>query len=83
MREDRLAALRACAVAQGAPGVATPASTPAATGAGAEGSEPVLTLLERSGAPTGAALVLLTLALLALLAEWLLFSGGRARRLVG
>lgn len=77
--------------AQGAPGMATPANTPASTPAsataaaseGAEGSEPVLTLLERSGAPTGAALVLLTLALLALLAEWLLFSGGKARRLVG
>ena len=70
------------AVAQAASRVATPASTPAAAGEGAEG-EPVITLLERSGAPTGAALVLLTLALLALLAEWLLFSGGKARRLVG
>lgn len=40
-------------------------------------------LLQRTGAPTVAASVLLALALAALLAEWLLFSGGKARRLVG
>ncbi len=35
------------------------------------------------GGPTGVATALLTLAFLALMAEWLLFSGGKARRLVG
>ena len=39
--------------------------------------------LARGGAPTGLALFLLALAVVALLAEWLLFSGGKARRLVG
>jgi len=62
---------------------AVSATTAAPESAGAAGEERGLSGFLRSGGPTTLATVLLTLALLALLAEWLLFSGGKARRLVG
>jgi len=62
------------AAGQAAAGQAVPDPAAAERGPGSD---------ELSGAPGSLAHLLLALALLALAAEWLLFSGGKARRLVG
>lgn len=66
------------------PAAATAAATAAASATvGDLSGQPQGAAAAPGGAPTPVAVVLLGLAVLALVAEWLLFSGGQARRLVG
>lgn len=66
---------------QDAAGGQSSAGTPASRAAGP--GEQLTSGQERTGAPTLVAALLLALATAALVAEWLLFSGGKAGRLVG